>query len=118
MAHARGCGGDQTRAGHRPTSTGGTREDETMMSKRIMDVTADSLGEGATDDDLAAFKAACTAYLADELANPINPDDPDLDEAQAEEDAIDAIWGNGNFWQRVQVWAPDEATIAEAAWNK
>ena len=68
------------------------------MAQTIRELTLHRLGSEATDLDLIAFRAACHNYQ----------DSNDCDD----EEAITAIWGNGDFGARVVEWAPTEAKAA------
>jgi hypothetical protein len=55
---------------------------------KINDLTADHIGNVATSDDLTQFKAACWNWLDE------NPE-------ATEQEAIDYVWGDGDFSTRV-----------------
>ena len=74
-----------------------------MEAKRIDDVTLEHISSdgSGTEADLAAFKAACRTY---QDAHGV-----------VDEDAIEAIFGDGDFWARVCQYAPREALAADLA---
>jgi hypothetical protein len=69
-----------------------------MSATTLAELTVEHLGDSATEADLIAFEAAVRNYAEAEGAT--------------EEEAIDAIWGAGDFWGRVVRWAPEEAARA------
>jgi len=69
------------------------------MTETIAEITTDHLGSAASELDVAAFQAAATNYQAAT--------------SSSEAEAIDAVFGNGDFWGRCAEWAPKES--AEAA---
>ena len=71
------------------------------MTERIADLTLEHLGDMTTEADLSAFRAAARNYLE---AN-----------GGTEEEAIDAIWDNDDYFSRIAEWVPEEFEAAEAA---
>lgn len=61
----------------------------------LADLTTDQLGDGATADDLAMFRAACAWYLEMQVEDP-----------PTEAAAIDAIWHDGDWWPQAARWSP------------
>jgi hypothetical protein len=77
-----------------------------MEITSINDLTLDHISSdgSGTELDLIAFKAACWRYLE---ANTCT-----------EREAIDVIFGDGDFGARLYEWAPEEAAAAAAQEGK